>query len=139
MDRNSSSKEIKSKRLFLSVVSVNKLQSITHWLFNLNQHNHIRLFCVSLLNMILFKIHFQEWSDIFFSFSLSPEIYHTVWRTWHLIACSHESWLNYQFSLHHSYSCSWMVRRICIMRICIMRLEGKPVVTLTGLPKRKIT
>ena len=49
-----------------------------------------------------------------FSFSLSPEIYHTVWRTWHLIACSDESWLNYQFSLHHSYICSWMVRRICI-------------------------
>ena len=50
-----------------------------------------------------------------FSFSLSAEIYHTVWRTWHLIACSEDSWLNYHFSLHHSYICSWMVRRICIM------------------------
>ena len=37
--------------------------------------------------------------------------------TWHLIACSDESWLNYQFSLHHSYICSWIVRRICIMTL----------------------
>ena len=59
----------------------------------------------------------QEWSTSIFSFSLSPEIYHTVWRTWHLIACSNESWLNYQFSLHHWYICSWTVRRICIMSL----------------------
>ena len=59
-----------------------------------------------------------------FSFSLSPEIYdyHTVWRTWHLIACSDESWLNYQISLHHSYICSWMVRRICILSLGVKGL-----------------
>ena len=52
-----------------------------------------------------------------FSFNLSPEIYHTVWRTWHLITCSDEHWLDYQVSLHHSYICSWMVRRICILSL----------------------
>ena len=66
--------------------------------------------------------HSQEWSAILFSFSLSPKIYHTVWRTWHLIACSDESWFNYQFSLHHSYLCSWMVRRICIMSLAVKGL-----------------
>ena len=66
--------------------------------------------------------HSQEWSAMIFSFSLSPEIYHTVWRTWHLIACSDESWLNYQFSLHHSYICSWMDRRICIMSLGVKGL-----------------
>ena len=69
--------------------------------------------------------HSQEWSAIFLSFSLSPEIYHTVWRTWHLIACSDESWLNYQFSLHHSYICSWMVRRICIMSLGVKGLNKR--------------
>ena len=52
-----------------------------------------------------------------FSLSVSPEIYHTVWRIWHLIACWDESWLNYQFSLHHLCICSWMVRRICTVSL----------------------
>ena len=36
------------------------------------------------------------------SFSLSPEIYHTVWRIWQWIICSDESWLKNHFSLHLS-------------------------------------
>ena len=61
----------------------------------------------------------QPWFSLF---SLSPEIYHSVWRTWHLIACSDESWLSYQFSLHHSYISSWMIRRICIMSLGVKGL-----------------
>ena len=53
----------------------------------------------------------QEWSAMIFSFSLSPEISYSMENL------AFESWLNYQFSLHHSYICSRMVRRICIMRL----------------------
>ena len=68
--------------------------------------------------------HSQEWSAIPFSFNRSPEIYHTVWRTWHLIACSDKSWLNYQFSLHHLCISSRMVRRICIMSLGVKGLNN---------------
>ena len=35
----------------------------------------------------------------------SQEIWHhTVWRTWLFIANSHEKWLYYKFSLHHSHN-----------------------------------
>ena len=78
--------------------------------------NRINL-TLSLLGMIM---------AILFSFSLSPEIYYTVWRTWHLVACSDESWLNYQFSLHHSYLCSWMARRICIYELGSERVNPSP-------------
>ena len=54
--------------------------------------------------------------------SLTRDLYHTVWRTWHLRACSDKSWLKHQISLHHSYICSWMVRRICIMRLGVKGL-----------------
>ena len=38
-----------------------------------------------------------------FLLSVSNQICCTVWRTWHLIACSDESWSSYQFSMCHSY------------------------------------
>ena len=70
-----------------------------------------------------------------FSFSLSPEIYHAVWRTWHLIACSNESWHNYQFSPHHSYICSW--RRIFTMSLGVKRLIRETVI-LNKLHHKKV-
>ena len=57
------------------------------------------------------------------------------------ISYSMESWLNHQFSLHHSYICSWMVRRICIMSLGVKGLNcmvDSPVLTFPVLTCRPL-
>ena len=116
--------------LKISTTIKNKLHPLTYDLCHTHTHT-LLLLPWDIAHIIwhfrfqngLWNLHSYKWSAILFSFRLSPEIYRTVWRTWHFIACSDESWLNYQFSLDHSCICSWMVRRICIMSLRVKGLK----------------
>ena len=86
-------------------------QTVKQCFFNFSRVSHVLAVEASHSFRLPWPWHFhsQEWSAMIFSFSLSPERYHTVWRTWHLIAVQmkSDSTINSHY-MTHMFVLEWL-------------------------------
>lgn len=83
----------------------------------LSKESNVRGYVLSTMFLVRICKGIIEWSTSIFSLGFSPEVYHTVLRTWHSI----DSWFSCLFSLHHS--CIFFLN--IVGRIFILSSKGK--------------